>query len=388
MTRMLASVTGPEEAEIALAAGADLIDLKDPSRGALGAQPVSVVRETVAAVAGRRPISAVTGDLPMQPPAVLAAATAMAETGVDYVKVGIFPGGDAAACIRALASLASQMRLVAVQFADRTPDPSLLAVAAEAGFAGAMLDTAMKSSGRLLDHVELPALRRFVDSCARHGLLSGLAGSLEAPDIPRLLLLRPGFLGFRRALCGADGRAGRVEPESVRQIRALIPAEDIARTNEGVDYRVLSAHGYVPDPDAASAATDLVFVHDLVLPVHIGAYTSERGAPQRVRFNVDVMIARSARPAEDMRDIFSYDIISDGIRLLTDAGHIALVETLAERIAAMLLEHPRVVQVSVTLEKLDAGPRTVGVRIERRRGSATMQPTQVLPFRAVCGATE
>lgn len=387
MTRMLASVTGPEEAEIVLAAGADLVDLKDPSRGALGAQPVSVVRETVAAVAGRRPVSAVTGDLPMQPAAVLAAATAMAETGVDYVKVGIFPGADAAACIRALAPLASRVRLVAVQFADRTPDPSLLAVAAEAGFSGAMLDTATKSSGRLLDHMELPALRRFVDGCAQHGLLSGLAGSLEPPDIPRLLLLRPGFLGFRRALCGADGRAGRILPESAQQIRALIPPEGIAPAAEGVDYRVLSAHGYVPDPDAP-AATDLVFVHDLVLLVHIGAYTSERGAPQRVRFDVDVMITRSARPAEDMRDIFSYDIISDGIRLLTDAGHIALVETLAERIAAMLLEHPRVVQVSVKLEKLDTGPRTVGVRIERGRGSATMQPTQALPFRAVSGATE
>ena len=44
MTRMLASVTGPEEAEIVLAGGADLVDLKDPSRGALGARPVSVVR--------------------------------------------------------------------------------------------------------------------------------------------------------------------------------------------------------------------------------------------------------------------------------------------------------------------------------------------------------
>ncbi len=388
MTRMLASVTGPEEAEIVLAGGADLVDLKDPSRGALGAQPVSVVRETVAAVAGRRPTSAVTGDLPMEPAAVLAAATAMAETGVDYVKVGIFPGGDATGCVRALAPLAARVRLVAVQFADRAPDPSLLAIAAEAGFAGAMLDTATKSSGRLLDHMELPALRRFVDACAQHGLLSGLAGSLEAPDVPRLLLLQPGFLGFRRALCGADGRAGRIVRESVQQIRALIPPEGIALATEGVDYRVLAAHGYVPDPDASPAATDLVFVHDLVLPVRIGAYTSERAAPQRVRFDVDVMIARSAHPAEDMRDVFSYDIISDGIRLLIDAGHIALVETLAERIAGLLLEHPRVVQVSVKVEKLDTGPHTVGVRIERGRGAAAMQPARVLPFRAVGGATE
>jgi dihydroneopterin aldolase len=382
MTKMLASVTGPEEAEIALTAGADLIDLKDPSHGALGAQPVSVVRETVAVVAGRRPVSAVTGDLPMQPDTIFAAAGEMADTGVDYVKIGIFPDGDAAACIRALSPLARRVRLVAVQFADRAPDLSLLAIAAEAGFAGAMLDTATKSSGRLLDHMDLPALRRFVDACTQHGQLSGLAGSLEAPDVPRLLLLHPGLLGFRRALCGADGRAGRIVAESVQQIRALIPPEDVAPAAEGVDYHVLSAHGYVPDPDAEAAATDLVFVHDLVLPVRIGAYSRERTAPQRVRFDVDAMITRSVHPAEDMRDIFSYDIISDGIRLLVDAGHVPLVETLAERIAAMLLEHPRVVEVSVKLEKLDTGPYRVGVKIERRRSTATTQHAQVVPFRA------
>ncbi len=325
----------------------------------------TIVRETVAAVAGRRPVSAVTGDLPMQPSAVLAAVTAMAGTGVDYVKQGIFPGGDAAACIRALAPLAGRVRLVMVQFADQSPDLSLLATAAGAGFAGAMLDTADKSSGRLLDCMDLTALHRYVDSCAAHGLLSGLAGALEAPDIPRLLLLRPGFLGFRGALCNGAGRASRIVPESVQQIRALIPAEDAAaQDNEGT-YRILAAHGYVPDPDASAVATDLVFVHDLVLPVRIGAYAHERAAPQRVRFNVDVAIARAAHLSADMRDVFSYDVISDGIRLLIDTGHVALVETLAERVAAMLLAYPRVMSVAVQLEKLDAGPRIVGVRIER-----------------------
>ena len=56
--------------------------------------------------------------------------------------------------------------------------------------------------------------------------------------------------------------------------------------------------------------------------------------------------------------MFSYDVISDGIRLLVDAGHVPLVETLAERIAGMLLAHPRVVKVSVRLEKLETGSGT------------------------------
>ncbi|HEY4171860.1 MAG TPA: (5-formylfuran-3-yl)methyl phosphate synthase, partial [Rhodopila sp.] len=85
MTRMLASVTGPEEAEIALTAGADIIDLKDPTRGALGAVATNVIQATVQSVRKRRLVSAVAGDLPMQPDLVAATVRDIAATGVDYV---------------------------------------------------------------------------------------------------------------------------------------------------------------------------------------------------------------------------------------------------------------------------------------------------------------
>ncbi len=378
MTLMLASVTGPAEAEIALAGGADIIDLKDPARGALGAVEHAMVRATVAAVAGRRPVSAVTGDMPMRPEVVVAAAEGMAAAGVDYVKQGIFPGGEPEQCIRALAPLAERARLVAVLFADRDPDFSLLPLLARAGFHAAMLDTADKSQGRLLDHTSLPRLRQFVASCREHRLLSGLAGALEAPDVPRLLVLEPGVLGFRGALCGGAGRTASIDPEAVREIRELIPAERADKAERGVDYRLLAARGYAHDPSGDASRADRVFVHDFVLPVRIGAYASERTSPQSVRFNVDARIARTASSADarergsprwepGMRDVFSYDLIRDGIRMLVDCGHVALVETLAERVAAMVLAHPRVVKVSVAVEKLQAGEGIVGVAIERTR---------------------
>ena len=118
--------------------------------------------------------------------------------------------------------------------------------------------------------------------------------------------------------------------------------------------------------------TDRVFVHDLVLPVNIGAYAHEHGQPQRVRFDVSVQVARPAaqgrvQPARDMRDIYSYDIVSDGIRMLIAAGHVDLVETLAEQIAEVLLGDPRVVSATVQVTKLDTGSGHVGVAIERAR---------------------
>lgn len=380
MTLMLASVTGPEEATIALEAGADVIDLKDPARGALGAVAPEVVRATVAFVAGRRTVSAVAGDLPLAPDAVVAAVTALAEAGAEWVKLGLFPGGDLAGTLRALAPLARRVRLVGMLLADLDPDFTTLAALAEAGFAGAMLDTARKGAGRLLTHCDLPALARFVALCRAHGLFCGLAGALEPPDIPRLLVLEPGLLGFRGALC-AEGRAGPIAAEQVRLIRALIPPERAAEGNGAADWRVL-ARGYAPEALGDPSMTDQVFVRDLVLPVAIGVYAHEHGKTQRVRFDISVQVARPAadgrvRPTRDLRDIYSYDIISDGIRMLVAAGHVDLVETLAERIAALLLADPRVVQARVQVTKLETGSGGVGVAIERTRATLPAIPVPI-----------
>ena len=78
-------------------------------------------------------------------------------------------------------------------------------------------------------------------------LLSGLAGALEAPDVPRLLVLEPGLLGFRGALCGVAGRTGAIDRRVVQEIRALIPLEAGRTGRDGVDYRLLAARGYAPD---------------------------------------------------------------------------------------------------------------------------------------------
>jgi dihydroneopterin aldolase len=390
MTLMLASVTGPAEAELALAHGADIIDLKDPARGALGALDPAVVREAVGAIAGRRPTSAVTGDLPMDPEAIVAAAQEMAAAGVDYVKVGLFPGDRRADCIRALAPLARRTRVVGVMFADRGADLDLLPLMREAGFGGAMLDTAAKGAGRLLDHADAAMLGGFVRHCRAHALSTGLAGSLEAPDVPRLLLLAPDFLGFRGALCAAHDRTAGLDPAAFAIIRELVPRERHGAVDPNEPHRAhywqLAARNILAET-AAVECGDRVFVEDLVLPVSIGAYGAERAAPQKVRFNVVAEISRATQPAQDMRDVVSYDIISDGIRLIVAAGHIILVETLAERIANFVLDHARVQRVTVKVEKLEVVAGRVGVEITRTRPAEVAKIYQLYPSAAVRGGT-
>ena len=127
MTMMLASVRSLDEAQIALEGGADLIDLKEPSRGALGALDHAAVRICVQAIGGRRPVSATIGDLrSMDPQSMTAAVERMAATGVDFIKIGFFAHPQAIDCARALAGLADGAQLVAVIFADEpwNLDPS------------------------------------------------------------------------------------------------------------------------------------------------------------------------------------------------------------------------------------------------------------------------
>jgi dihydroneopterin aldolase len=368
MTKMLASVTGVAEAEIAISGGADIIDLKDPQAGALGAVAIETIRQTVSSVAGRRATSAVCGDLPMEPETIRAKAEEIAATGVDFVKVGFFPSGNIAACSAALAPLAARTKLIAVMFADLAPDFEFLPVFAKDGFQGAMVDTAHKTKGRLLDHLPPERIPVFVGRARSHGLTVGLSGSLEVPDIPRLLPFAPDFLGFRGALCDQSERTASVSAEAIAEIRELIPAETEAGGKpSSVDYRLLAARGYSPGAVDAALGTDKIFVREFVVPVEIGAYSFEHGHTQKVRFDVTADVLRVTDHPEDMRHVFSYDIIMDGIRTIVARGHVQLSEALAEDVAALVLEHPRVTRVVVKVEKLELGPGGVGVEIERKR---------------------
>jgi (5-formylfuran-3-yl)methyl phosphate synthase len=355
MTWMLATVTGPEEAEIAVSGGADIIDFADPHAAPPALPDFNALRSVVRTIAGRARVSASIGIAPADPDQANQAVQAVAATGVDAVLVPL-PASALDRCLRGLSEPACETRLIAVFHADRGAYFDLIEPLADAGFAGAMLDIADKSKGRLLDHVEAADLARFVSLCRAKGLAAGFAGALEAPDVPRLLALKPDTLGFRGALCHRHDRHAGIDPAAVAAIRRLIP------------------HGEPAAGRAAAASSagdgppqhDRVFVRDFVLQVSIGAYRHERDQPQRVRFEVTAEVRRRSGTSDEIGDTFSYDLILDTIRALIENRHFNLVETLAEEIAAKLLEHEAVAAVTVRVEKLDVAPAVVGVEIVRR----------------------
>lgn len=228
MTGMLASVTSPEEAQIVLQAGADIIDLKNPAHGALGALAPATIRTIVTRFGTAAPLSATIGDLPMQPALIHDAVAATADYGVDYVKIGLFDDPQRADCIRALQPLCAQgIRIVIVMFADRRPDVDLLPLIAASGCAGVMLDTADKQAGGLRSCLYETQLADFVARSKALNLLTGLAGSLSRADIAPLLTLAPDYLGFRGALCTQSQRTAQLDPAAVAEVRALIPKDSV-----------------------------------------------------------------------------------------------------------------------------------------------------------------
>ncbi len=127
-------------------------------------------------------------------------------------------------------------------------------------------------------------------------------------------------------------------------------------------------------PYARASATyagpplDRISVRDYVRDIDIGAFRSERGVTQRIRFNVVLEIGHTAAAATDDVDrVVSYDMITDAIEVALSTERVNLLETLAERVAAICLSDPRAVRAFVRVEKLDRIPGALGVEIVRTR---------------------
>ncbi len=138
-------------------------------------------------------------------------------------------------------------------------------------------------------------------------------------------------------------------------------------------------------PLASSArALRHMFLRDMVLTASIGVHPHEHTAPQRVRINVDLGVeddgalplSRSPVGRDELARVVDYENVAERVRSIVGAGHVRLVETLAERIAEACLADSRVHLARVSVEKLDifADATSAGVEVERRRGDLSTSP--------------
>lgn len=232
--QVLVSVVHADEVEAAVAGGADIVDVKNPREGSLGASFPHVIRRVRELTPVEVPVSAAIGDMPDLPGMAALAAAGAAACGVQFVKVGLLGSREPTAArqlLRAVCRAAREqhpaVRVMATAYADAQAVGALAPldlpqVAAAAGVDGCMLDTARKGEGTLLTVLDPDTLERFVLQTRRAGLLCALAGSLGTTDLPRIAALGPDIVGFRGAICHGSRSEGRVDAHAVRQLKAAV----------------------------------------------------------------------------------------------------------------------------------------------------------------------
>ena len=243
--RLLVSVRNAEEAQAAVAGGAEIIDAKEPSLGALGAVDIGVLKEIVEAVKGRRPVSAALGDSG-DAEWLAGAARAAAEAGAMFVKVGFADVRDPAAVRARLARVmkgallpSSPCAVVAVAYADwdevggAAPQTVLAAAAAE-GAMGVLVDTVRKDGAGLFRCLGRAALGSLVRDARARSLMVALAGRISIEDLSFAYQAGAEIVGVRGAAC-EHGREGRVRESRVRE---LVSARDLLRVHHGDSHAV------------------------------------------------------------------------------------------------------------------------------------------------------
>ena len=229
--KLLISAVDEKEAVEAVKGGADVIDIKNPKEGALGASFPWVIKRIKDVTPESVEVSCALGDLPNLPGAMSLAALGAATTGVDYVKAGLYgvKTQDEAVYLmqnvtKAVKGYDPSIEVVATGYADAERvsaiDPLLVPkIAHKAEADVAMIDTAVKDGKNLFNFLTVDQLKRFVHEAHDYGLKAAFAGSLKKEDLPAVYALGADIVGLRGSVCTFGDRVnGRIDGRKVREL--------------------------------------------------------------------------------------------------------------------------------------------------------------------------
>ena len=211
-------------------AAADIIDVKNPSEGSLGANFPWVIREIK--TLSSKPLSAAIGDFDYKPGGAALAAYGAACAGADYVKIGLaFSGREKArdvigAVVKAVKEEFPYKYVVIAAYSDyqrmHSISPFEMApLAADCGADVAMVDTGIKDRQSTFAFMNEDQLRSFTQTNKKLGLRTALAGALKFEDMEALKRINPDIIGVRGMVCGGD-RNATVREDLIKTALAMI----------------------------------------------------------------------------------------------------------------------------------------------------------------------
>ena len=233
--KLLISPKNEKEAAEAVAGGADIIDVKNPEEGPLGANFPWIMRRIRQVTPSNIEVSCTIGEAPNLPGSMALASLGAAATGVSYIKTGLHglkTLEEAVYLIRNVTRAAKEynpaIKVVASGYADAarvsTVDPLLVPeIAYKAKADIAMLDTAIKDKKNLFTFLTNSQLRSFIDAAHSYGLKAALAGSLKKEDLPKVYALGADVAGVRAAACTLSDRVnGQITKEKVEELAEIV----------------------------------------------------------------------------------------------------------------------------------------------------------------------
>jgi hypothetical protein len=224
---LLVSVRSVAEAGAALAGGAALIDVKEPSRGSLGRADPATIAAVCDHVGGRCPVSAALGELVETP-------TGPDVPGLAFAKWGLSQCGPRPGWRKELTMIGELLRagspgcrLVAVAYADwrraQSPPPEeVAAFARESPSRAFLLDTWQKDGSTLLDWITPAEVTHLSRACREAGVPVALAGSLGSQEILVLREAQPTWFAVRGAVCRGGRREAEIDPDAVGGLADLV----------------------------------------------------------------------------------------------------------------------------------------------------------------------
>jgi len=230
--KLLVSPINVEEAEISRLGGADIIDVKNPKEGSLGANFPWMIK-AVKKAAGTVPVSATIGDLNYKPGTASLAALGAAAAGAEYIKVGLYDIQTEEQAMDMLVNIVRSVKdydknkkVVAAGYSDfrriNSISPlELPSIGAEAGVDVVMMDTGIKDGRSTFEFMTEQELSGFVESAKSRGLETALAGTIKFKDIPALKRISPDIIGVRGCVCGGN-RNSAIKRELVKKLKTEI----------------------------------------------------------------------------------------------------------------------------------------------------------------------
>jgi (5-formylfuran-3-yl)methyl phosphate synthase len=232
---LLISPINAEEALESIEGGADIVDVKNPKEGSLGANFPWVIKNIREITPAGMHVSATLGDVPYKPGTVSLAAAGAVVSGADYIKVGLYGTKNYDEALEVMENVVKSVKefdedalIVASGYADAhrvgAVDPmEIPRVAADSGADLAMVDTAVKDGKTLFDFMDVEKLQSFNDTIHDHGLKSALAGSIKKDQLKLLYDIGCDVVGIRGAACtGGDRNNGSIHRTAVKELKEMI----------------------------------------------------------------------------------------------------------------------------------------------------------------------